>query len=55
MKPVQSAAFLYLNMKPSVARTQKVLAAVLGNVCEWGSFQFSCYNPHLNYVDISGD
>lgn len=57
-KPVQSAAFLYLNVKPSVARAQKVLTTVQGKYCAENatvSFRFSCYHLHLNCVDISSD
>lgn len=56
-KPVQSAAFLYLNVKPSVAQAQKVLATLQGKYCAENatvSFRFS-YRLHLNYVDISHD
>lgn len=57
-KPVQSAAFLYLNVKPRVARAQKVLTTVQGKYCAENatvSFRFSCYHLHLNCVDISSD
>lgn len=56
-KPVQSAAFLYLNVKLSVPPAQKVLTTVQGKYCADNAMvsRFSCYHLHLNYVDISSD